>query len=69
MSQTHIFDLWKRDLDAFLDALDEHEAKEEADRLKNNNKKKNVMDGGKKRGVRKPKAGKTDEGSGRKKQL
>ena len=67
--QTHIFDLWRRDLDAFLATLDEHEAKEEADRLKNNNKKKNVTDGGKKRGVRKPKPGKNDEGSGRKKQV
>jgi len=51
-----------------LATLDEHEAKEEADRLKNNNKKKNVADGGKKRGVRKPKAAKNEEGSGRKKQ-
>lgn len=40
LRETHIYQLWNRDLDDFLTALDKYEAEEERDRKahKNNNK-------------------------------
>ena len=43
LQKLHIFELWTRDLDKFLKALDEYEAKEEADRCA----VKNAMNNGK----------------------